>query len=81
DQRDIQILKFLSEDPLSSDLIVSNVLTRHPEFIFDNKFINEKFQGKTFAELSETLDGDIKLDNEFKKEIIEQVIAYLTKPI
>ncbi|MGJ3234359.1 hypothetical protein [Marivirga sp.] len=79
--RDSQILKFLSEDPLSSELLISNILNSHPDLVFENNFVSDKFKGKTFAEIAEMLDENITLDNEFKKEIIEQVISYLTEKI
>ena len=81
DHRDAQILKFLSEDPLSSELLISNILNMHPDLVFENNFVSDKFQGKTFAQIAEMLDNNITLDNEFKKEIIEQVISYLTEKI
>ena len=81
DHFESEILKFISEDPLSSELIVSNILNTYPDFVFENNFVNDKFQGKTFSEIAEMLDNDISLDNEFKKEIIEQVISYLTEKI
>ncbi len=81
DHRDAQILKFLNEDPVSSELLVSNILNTHPDLIFENNFVNDKFVGKRYSEVAEMLDDDITLDNEFKKEIIEQVISYLTEKI
>ncbi len=81
DHFESQILKFLSEDPLASELIISNILSRHPDLVFENNFVNDKLVGKKYSEIAELLDNDIALDNEFKKEIIEQVIAYLTEKI
>lgn len=81
DHRDAQILKFLKEDPVSSELLISNILNAHPDLIFENNFVSYKFKGKTYSEIAEMLDDDITLDNEFKKEIIEQVVAYLTEKI
>ncbi len=81
DNRDPQILKFLKEDPVSSELFVSDILNTHPDLIFENNFVSDKFVGKTYSQVAEMLDKDITLDNEFKKEIIEQVISYLTEKI
>lgn len=81
DHRDAQILKFLNEDPVSSELLVSDILNTHPDLVFENNFVNDKFEGKKYSEIAEMLDDDITLDNEFKKEIIEQVISYLTEKI
>jgi len=81
DQRDSQILKFLSEDPLSSELLISDILNKYPDLVFESNFVSDNFKGKTYAELAVILDSDIALDNEFKKEILEQVFAYLTEKI
>lgn len=81
DHRDSQILKFLTDDPLSSELIISQTLRKYPEIKFENDFINKKFNGKTFSEVADYLDDDINLENEFKKEMIEQVISYLAEKI
>lgn len=81
DQRDFQILKFLSEDPLSTELIISQTLRKFPDFMFGNNFINTNFIGKTFNEIADYLDDDMKMENEFKKEMIEQVISYLSEKI
>lgn len=81
DNRDSMILKFLKEDIQSTELIISQTLSKYPEFRFENNFINEKFNGKSFQEISDLLEANDILENEFKKEIIEQVISYLTEKI
>lgn len=81
DSRDAMILKFLKEEIQSTELIVSQVLVMHPEFIFDNNFVNEKFNGKSFQEISDYLETDDQISNEFKREIIHQVVSYLTEKI
>ncbi|GLB54105.1 hypothetical protein NBRC110019_31460 [Neptunitalea chrysea] len=79
--RDPMILKFLSEEIQSTELIIVQVLEQYPELIFDNNFVNEKFNGKTFQEIADFLKNDDSMANEFKREIIQQVIAYLTEKI
>ena len=81
DSRDVMILKFLKEEIQSTELIVSQVLAKHPEFIFGNNFVNEKFNGKSFQEVSDYLENDDQTSNEFKREIIHQVVSYLTEKI
>lgn len=80
-QRDPMILKFLKEDIQSTELIIVQTLNQFPNFRFNNKFVNEKFRGKTFQEIASYLDTDDLQGTEFKREIIEQVIAYLTESI
>lgn len=79
--RDPMILKFLSEEIQSTELIIVQVLEKYPELIFDNNFVNEKFNGKTFQEIAYFLKNNDSMANEFKREIIQQVIAYLTEKI
>lgn len=78
-QRDPIILKFLKEDIQSTELIVIQTLNKYPDFVFGNRFVNEKFKGKTFQEIASYLETDDFQGNEFKRELIEQVIAYLTE--
>ncbi len=75
------ILKFLQEEIQSTELIVSQILMKHPDFIFDNNFVNEKFNGKSFKDIADFLESDDLTANEFKREIIHQVISYLTEKI
>lgn len=81
DDRDSIIIKFLKEDIQSTELIVTQALRMHPDFIFEQNFINDKFNGKSYAEVADFLDNDDILGVEFKREIIQQVIAYLTEKI
>ncbi len=81
DNRDAIIIKFLKEEIQSTELIVTQALRMYPEFKFENNFVNDNFQGKTFAEVADLLDNDDKLGSEFKREIIQQVVSYLTEKI
>lgn len=81
DNRDSIIIKFLKEDIQSTELIVTQALRMYPDFIFENNFINDKFKGKTYEEVADYLDKDDIIGVEFKREIIQQVIAYLTEKI
>ncbi len=81
DNRDSIIIKFLKEEIQSTELIVTQALRMYPEFKFDNNFVNDKFNGKTFEEVASFLEKDDKLGSEFKREIIQQVISYLTEKI
>ncbi len=78
-QRDPMILKFLKENIQSTELIVVQALNKFPDFVFGNRFVNEKFRGLTFKEIADYLEKDDFQGNEFKREIIHQVLAYLTK--
>ncbi len=79
--RDSAIIRLLKEDLYSSELIICQTLRRHPNFIFNNNFVEKKFVGKTFEQIADALEQDEVLRSEFKREIIEQLISYLTKDI
>ena len=73
--------KFLKEEIQSTELIVIQVLEKYPELKFENNFVNEKFNGKTFQEIADFLKNNDSIAFEFKREIIHQVISYLTEKI
>ena len=75
------ILKVLESMGESMDIIIEDELKKFPKLKFQNSFINRKFNGKSFAQLSDDLGSDDKLRNDFKREIIQQVIAYLTEKL
>lgn len=79
--RDPMILKFLSEEMQSTELIVIQVLEQFPDLVFDNNFVNENFSGKSFQEMADILKNDESMANEFKREIIHQAVSYLTEKI
>ena len=75
------IIRILGGTDETLDLIIEDELSKFPEFIFSNKFVNEKFNGKTFLEIANIIEVHDGLRNDFKKEIIQQIIAYLTEKI
>lgn len=75
------ILRYLSNEDETLDLIIEDELRKFPFFKFNNAIPNDKFKNKTYEEIAEKLDEHTHLRNEFKKEIIQQVIAYLTEKI
>lgn len=81
DDRDSIIIKFLKDDIQSTELIVTQALRLFPDFVFEQNFVNPKFNGMTYAQVADILDGDDTLGVEFKREIIHQVMAYLTPNI
>lgn len=81
DKYENDIIQFFQKTEESLDLIIDEELNRFPEHRFNNSFVNNNFKGKTFAEISEYLESDLNIRNEFKKEITQQVIAYLTQKI
>nr|WP_321411883.1 hypothetical protein [uncultured Allomuricauda sp.] len=81
DDRDSIIIKFLKDDIQSTELIVTQALRRYPDFVFEQNFVNEKFNGMSFGDVADILDNNDILGVEFKREIIQQVIAYLTEKI
>ena len=58
---------------------IEDELLKYPDAVFKNNFVSKSFNGKTFKEISNILETDTALRNEFTKEITQQVIAYLSK--
>lgn len=58
---------------------IEDELRKFPDLKFQTSFIRKFFKGKSFGEIAEILDKDVKLKNEFTKEITEQTIAYLSE--
>jgi hypothetical protein len=73
------ILRYLESMGESMDIIIEDEFKKFPDLKFKNIFVNKKFNGKTFMEISRILESDDKLRNNFKNEIIQQIIAYLTE--
>lgn len=78
---DADIIRILEGTDETLDLIIEEELAKFPELIFANKFVNDNFKGKTFQEISTILEEHDHLRNDFKKEIVQQVIAHLTESI
>jgi len=75
------IIEFFLSNEESLDLIIEEELRKFPGFIFENNFSNKNFNGKTFLEIAKFIENNDSIRNDFKKEIIQQVIAYLTEKI
>lgn len=78
DNRDIEIINFFKTNIESTDLIIEEELRKFPDMIFDQNFITEKLKGKTFLEIAEFIEENDQIRNDFKREIIQQTVAYLT---
>lgn len=63
------------------DLIIEEELKKFPQLIFQNSFTSNSFNGKTFSEIAKAIEENDLMRNQFKKEIVQQVIAYLTEKI
>lgn len=75
------ILRILQQTDETIDLIIEEELNKFPDLKFANSFSSKNFNGKTFIEISKILESEDGLRNDFKKEIIQQVISYLTEKI
>lgn len=77
DRYDQAIVDILSKGTQSIELTIEEKLLENPDMIFKNTY--PVFEDKTFKEIAKEIRlGSFHGDN-FKKEIIEQTIAYLTK--
>ncbi|GGG56822.1 hypothetical protein [Bizionia arctica] len=78
ENRDIEIRNFFKTNIESTDLIIEEELKKFPDLVFEQNFINKNLEGKTFLEIAKYIEANDQIRNEFKKEIIQQTIAYLT---
>lgn len=75
------IIRFFERNEETLDLILEEELQKFPSHIFENRFVNKNFNRKTFIEIVEFLEDHDQIRNDFKKEMIHQVMAYLTEKI
>jgi hypothetical protein len=78
---DADIIRILERTDETLDLIIEEELNKFPELTFSNKFTSDQFKNKTFDQIATILEEQGGLRNNFKKEIIQQVIAYLTEKV
>jgi hypothetical protein len=76
DSSDNRIVDILSKIPESFDLILEDNLRKFGDLKFRNGF--PILKDKTFIEIADIISQDVKINNDFKKEIIEQLISYLS---
>jgi len=76
-----EIVTHISKTDETIDLIIEEELKKFPDLKFGNSFTSKSFNGKTFLEIAHALEENDLIRNDFKKEIIQQVIAYLTERI
>lgn len=75
------IIRLLQNTEETLDLTIEEVLRSLPDIKFGNSFTNKNFNGKTFLQILQIMETNHTLRNEFKKEMIQQVIAYLSGEI
>lgn len=76
-----EIVNQLYKTDESLDLIIEEELKKFPDIKFDHEFTHKSFKGKMFEEIADILENNEILRNEFKKEIIQQVMAYMAEKI
>jgi len=81
DDYEHQIISFFENNEDSLDLNILTILRQFPEHKFEQNFVSESFEGKTFEEIAKILESNDGLRNKFKGEIIQQVLAYLSENI
>ena len=79
DKYEHEILLFLKSQIDSLDLIIEEELRKFPDLKFKVSFIKEHLKDKNFLEIAEYLENNILVKNQFKREIVQQVIAHLTE--
>lgn len=77
---DKYIISFLKEEE-TLDVIVEDILLKFPDFKFKGDWIHRSFSGKTFKEVADIISKDENLHKRFKRELIEECMAYLTEQI
>lgn len=81
DDLESRILEHLTTSPVSFNLIILDVLNTHPDLLFEHAFAFNEFEGKKFSEIAEILSQNIQLSNKFKREVIQQIISFLTEEV
>lgn len=76
-----EIVSQLSKIDETLDLIIEEELRKYPYIRFDNIFGSRGFKGKSFGEIADEMERNDLIRNDFKREIIQQVIAYLAEKI
>ncbi len=76
-----ELVGILKKTEENLDFIIEEEFGKYPDVRFDESFVSESFRGKTLAELAVLLESDVLLRNAFKREIVQQVMAYLTEKI
>ena len=79
DHYDKVILGLLKISDDSLDFLLEKQLSYFPHLKFQNRFISNDFQGKTFQQILNIIETDDRLRNELKKEILGQVVAYISE--
>jgi hypothetical protein len=75
------IITILEGTEETLDLIIEEELNKFPNFVMANHVTNSTFRRKSYSELSEMLGTNNALRNEFKRELIQRIMAYLTETI
>jgi len=78
---DRHIISFLKDGEETMDVIVEDILLKFPNFKFKGAWEHRSFAGKTFKEVADIISSDENLHKNFKRELIEECVAYLTKSI
>lgn len=78
---DKQIITFLKDEEETLDIIVEDILVKFPDFEFKGAWEHRSFSGKTFKEVASIISNDENLHKKFKRELIEECVAYLTKSV
>lgn len=78
---DKHIISFLKDEEETLDLVVEDLLLKFPELKFKGAWEHHSFSGKTFEEVARIISSDEHLHKLFKRELIEECMAYLTETI
>jgi len=78
---DKYIIAFLRDEEETMDVIVEDILLKFPDFEFKGAWEHRSFCGKTFKEVASILSSNEILCQKFKRELIEECIAYLSKSV
>ena len=78
DNYEQEILKTLLNQNETVDMIVEDELRKFPDARFRQQFVSSSFSGKRFSELADLLAENDQLATRFKKELIQQVINYIS---
>lgn len=75
------MLSFLATTDETMDLIIEEELRKFPNLKFNTSLVSQGFNGKTFEEIARDIEENDSLRNKLKKEILQQIIAYLSEKL
>lgn len=80
-ERDRRLLAFLKSDEVTIKGMLYETLQKYPHMKLREGMVRSSLSGIPFSEVYHRISNDDSLRNELQRDIMEQIIAYITQPI